>query len=229
MTLVLRGGFIEDLGGHEHVCRPMSIVAKPAGAPHANRYASAGARSFIVECTLGSGVFAGFDRVGPQIGFAHLVPLLLELYRAFREMAPERAPLAEELALEIVDRAGQLPRGTDSLAPAWLPRIEQMIRAGCIRPIRLSTLGAEAGVHPGYLARVFRRHLGRSVGSYMLHCRVERAMSRLADSDEPLSRIALETGFTDQPCFTRVFGREVGMTPARFRRLVRIRFGSFKN
>jgi AraC-like DNA-binding protein len=34
----------------------------------------------------------------------------------------------------------------------------------------------------------------------------------------PLSRIALESGFADQPHFTRVFRRIVGMNPSLWRR-----------
>jgi AraC family transcriptional regulator len=228
MTLVLAGGFIEELSGYEHVCRPMSVIAKPAGAVHANRYSSLGSWSFILECVGAGEIFAGFDRCGPQIGFVSLVPILLELHRACREQAPERAVLVEELSLEVIHQSANLPRRGDSQPPRWLRRIEAMVREGSNRPLRLSQLGEEAGVHPVYLARVFRRCLGRSVGSYMLHCRLEQSMTRLAASSDSLSRIALEAGFSDQPCFTRLFKREVGKTPARFRKLSRDRFRSFK-
>jgi AraC family transcriptional regulator len=228
ITFVLHGGFIEAFGAREHLCRPMSVLFKPADAVHSNRYSPAGARSFIVECTTDAELFRGFRRSGPQLGIAPLIPLLVELREAVRWGGAERLVTVEELALEIVHRVGAGASWSDRHPPRWLARIEELARDGCTGRIRLGALAAEAGVHPVYLARVFRRHLGRSIGSYMLQCRIELAMARLAASDDSISLIALETGFTDQPHFTRCFRREVRMTPARFRRLVADRFGSCK-
>jgi AraC-like DNA-binding protein len=74
-------------------------------------------------------------------------------------------------------------------------------------------------VHPGYLARAFRQHVGCSIGAYLRHLRLQRAIARLPGADETLSRISLESGFSDQPHFTRAFRRDVGMTPASLRRM----------
>jgi AraC-like DNA-binding protein len=41
-------------------------------------------------------------------------------------------------------------------------------------------------------------------------------------TDDPLSQIALDGGFTDQPHLTRLFRRIVGVTPAAWRRLRRV-------
>ena len=82
-------------------------------------------------------------------------------------------------------------------------------------------LAAECGVHPVYLARVFRRHYAQSIGSFMLQSRLRLAMWRLATTAEPIARIALECGFADQSHLTRMLHRETGATPARFRRVTR--------
>ncbi len=82
-------------------------------------------------------------------------------------------------------------------------------------------LAREANVHPVYLARAFRRFFRHSVGEYVRILRMREACRRLADSDEPLADVSLATGFFDQSHLTRHFKRQLGTTPARFRRLVR--------
>jgi AraC-like DNA-binding protein len=68
-----------------------------------------------------------------------------------------------------------------------------------------------------FLARAFRKHHGCTVGEYVRQLRVERAMERLARSDDSLAAIALDVGFADFSHFARVFKRQTGTTPGRFR------------
>lgn len=222
VTLVLRGGFLEDFGaGHTHDCAEMSVLVKPADAPHSNHYSSHGARSFIVECTTECDAFDALERAGPQPGFARIVVPLLELYAAFHARGPERQVLAEEVVFEVARQQRPQPHWRTASRPGWLSRIAESAAAGCTRPLSLTTLAADAGVHPVYLARVFRHHYAQSIGSFMLQSRLRLAMRRLAMTGEPIARIAQECGFADQSHLTRLLHRETGSTPARFRRVAR--------
>ena len=220
VTLVLRGGFLEDFGaGHTHECEAMSVLIKPADAPHSNRYSSRGARSFIVECTTQCAAFDALERGAPQPGLARVVVPLLELYAAFRAAAPERQVLAEELVFEIARQRRPQREWKTVVRPGWLSRIAEAAADGCTRPLSLTLLATDCGVHPVYLARVFRRHYAQSIGSFMLQNRLRLAMQCLATTAEPIARIALECGFADQSHLTRLLHRETGSTPARFRRV----------
>jgi AraC family transcriptional regulator len=147
-----------------------------------------------------------------------VVPLL-ELYAAFRAAAPERQVLAEVVAFEVARQQRPQPGWKTAKRPGWLSRIAEAAAAGCTRPLSLTSLAADAAVHPVYLARVFRRHYTQSIGSFMLQSRLRLAMHRLAMTTEPIARIALECGFADQSHLTRLLHRETGSTPARFRRV----------
>lgn len=218
VTLVLRGGFLEDFGaGHTHECEAMSVLIKPADAPHSNRYSSREARSFIVECTSQCAAFDALERGAPQGGLARVVVPLLELYAAFRAAVPERQVLAEELVFEIARQRRPQREWKTVVRPGWLSRIAEAAADGCTRPLSLTMLAADCGVHPVYLARVFRRHYTQSIGSFMLQNRLRLAMHCLATTAEPIARIALECGFADQSHLTRLLRRETGSTPARFR------------
>lgn len=103
--------------------------------------------------------------------------------------------------------------------PEWLEAMRAEIHARCCESIRVTDLAEAAGVHPVHAARVFRRHLGCTVGEYVRRLRVERARSQLLDTDRTLSSIAIGTGFADQAHFTRRFKEVVGVPPGAYRRL----------
>jgi AraC family transcriptional regulator len=72
-------------------------------------------------------------------------------------------------------------------------------------------------VDPATLARGFRRAFDCTVGDRIRRLRVEHATRALTETTDPLSLIALNAGFYDQPHFTNVFRRYMGMTPAEYR------------
>ncbi|MCP4688199.1 MAG: AraC family transcriptional regulator, partial [Desulfobacterales bacterium] len=87
------------------------------------------------------------------------------------------------------------------------------------RTISLDELSGVAHLSPFHLIRVFANETGLTPHAYVTQIRIHRAMSRLAGSHS-LSRIALETGFSDQSHLTRRFKRIVGVTPGQYRNFV---------
>ena len=68
-------------------------------------------------------------------------------------------------------------------------------------------------MHRVHVARTFRDHYGMSVTAYARKLRVHAALTMLATSTMPLSRLALESGYADQSHFTREIRAAVGATP----------------
>ena len=104
--------------------------------------------------------------------------------------------------------------GLRNTAPALDPTIENL---------SLENIAASVGIHPTHFARAFRRHCGCTPGEYIRQLRVEFARRQLANSNRPLSEIALDSGFSDQSHFNKVFKRATGFTPAAYRRTFRTR------
>jgi len=131
-------------------------------------------------------------------------------------------PLAEELALELVSTLSERLeyRGTGA-APSWLRRVRDVLHDRAAAKLTLTQMAIEAGVHPVYLARAFRHHFGRPLGSYLRRVRVAMAADGLARSDAPPARLACGAGFCDQSHLNRVFRRETGWSPVGYRRAVR--------
>jgi AraC family transcriptional regulator len=122
----------------------------------------------------------------------------------------------EGLLLEMVaalTRSASIPQD----GPVWLRRVEDLLRSRFSETITLGELAEEAGVHPIYLASVFRKRFGCSVGEFVRQLRVDRAATLLAHPRTSLAEIAFLTGFADQSHFTRIFKRATGLTPAAYR------------
>ena len=54
---------------------------------------------------------------------------------------------------------------------------------------------------------------------YIIGLRVERASRKLLDTDLPVKRIAVDSGFGDAGHLVRAFHRHVGVSPSQYRRI----------
>jgi AraC-like DNA-binding protein len=101
---------------------------------------------------------------------------------------------------------------------AGLSRSIDHIHTHLDAPLRVDDLAALAGLSTFQFDLRMRALFGVSVGQYVMRARIELACSRLRLSDEPISRIALDCGYSDQAAFTRRFRKSVGLTPSEYQR-----------
>jgi len=214
----LSGSFVEISEGRELPCEPMSVIFRPGEHEHADQIGPAGVRFFILEVraeALGGGAAEWPRRTAVSTGI--LSARALALYRAFGAGDPETALRGDELCFELTREARRrLPDGA-SAAARRTRRAGAFIRENFARALRVEEIARAAGVHPVYLARLFRRIHGCSIAGYLRRCRIEEGLRRLLRGGEPIAEVALAIGFSDQSHFTREFRRESGRTPARFR------------
>jgi AraC-like DNA-binding protein len=82
------------------------------------------------------------------------------------------------------------------------------------------------GIHPDYLAHLFRKEVGQRMSRYISARRVERAKNLLTSTPWRVERIANETGFANSKWFYHVFQSTTGLTPNAYRRQARARGGA---
>ncbi len=215
----LSGSFLEVSAGRELECEPRSVVFRPAEKLHEDRMGRSDVRFFILE--LGVDRLCGLppdwiEETSVTVGT--LSAYAFGVYDAFRSGDSSLALRAEELCLEFSREARLRIPDARSAAARRIRAACEYIRENFRRPLRVEEIARAAGVHPVYLARLFRRSFGCSIAGFLRARRVDDAARRLLRGKESLAEIALSTGFSDQSHFTREFRREAGRSPARFRR-----------
>jgi AraC-like DNA-binding protein len=87
--------------------------------------------------------------------------------------------------------------------------------------VRVADVAHAAGLSPTHLHRLFAAELGLTPKDWLNRQRIARARQRLADSDDPITTVAMRLGFATSQYFATTFKRLVGETPTAYRRRVR--------
>lgn len=94
--------------------------------------------------------------------------------------------------------------------------------ADCYRsPIRLEDAAATIHLSPWHFQREFQRAFGESPHAYVTRLRISLAKELLAMTSLSVMDVCFEVGFHSLGSFTSLFTREVGISPARYRRATR--------
>ena len=81
-----------------------------------------------------------------------------------------------------------------------------------------SALAAEANMSSNAFARLFKWETGRSPQDFILEHRIKKACVMLHHSDKTIDLIAEECGFCNRHYFSRIFKREIRISPAEYRK-----------
>jgi len=87
--------------------------------------------------------------------------------------------------------------------------------------LKVQDLAALAGLSPYQFEQRMRRIFQITAGQFIQKVRMDAAVHRLRETDDPISQIALDCGYSDQSAFTRQFRQTVRLSPAQYRRTVR--------
>jgi AraC-like DNA-binding protein len=83
---------------------------------------------------------------------------------------------------------------------------------------RLSDLANAVSMSPYHLTRIFHEEVGIPLHQYQLRIRIAGAIDSLLDTNDELTQIAFDYGFSSHSHFTSVFRKMIGMTPAELRK-----------
>jgi len=89
-------------------------------------------------------------------------------------------------------------------------------------PLKVHDLAVLAGLSPYQFEQRMRRIFQITAGQFIQKVRMDAAVHRLRETDDPISQIALDCGYSDQSAFTRQFRQTVRMSPAQYRRTSRL-------
>ncbi|TVX96689.1 response regulator transcription factor [Cohnella terricola] len=85
--------------------------------------------------------------------------------------------------------------------------------------ISFSTLSEKFHLSPQYISKKFKETYNTTVISYLTELKIEKAEALLANTNMPVAQIANQLGYDDENYFSKVFKKQTGMSPLRYRKV----------
>jgi len=139
--------------------------------------------------------------------------------RLFAALADARRGVAEREAAVVGFVAlldGELAPGRAADAAPRVERVAHYIDTHFADSLPLQDLCAAAHLSGSYLIRAFKKRYGVAPHEYQTNRRIQYAKVQLR-AGAPIAQVALDTGFSDQAHFQRVFKRMTAATPGQYR------------
>lgn len=162
-----------------------------------------------------AGAARGYEFARPVLNDARLRATMLAMHRALAAGEGD-ALLVEQESMRLLGLAAGRPMGRIE-APARLQHARQLIDDCPAVPLTLDQLAQAAGMDKFQLVRGFGRVYGLTPHACLMQRRLHLARTLLA-TGAPVIQAALDAGFADQSHLTRLFTRNLGITPAAYRR-----------
>jgi len=223
ISFVFAGSLQETVGRTPELAFPFSTAIKPCGVEHVDHYGTMGARLLSVQ--FPHSLIASLRNWDSSFNTWRWVHgglparLMLRLLKMYRQPSSANSDL-EDCVYELL---GALPchqsRKAGAQIPRWLQLVKQDLDDTFADAVRVSDLATRAQVHPVYLARQFRRHVGCSITEYRKLLKARAAARALNSTNLSFAAVADEFGFADQSHFGRAFKSVTGLTPLDYRRL----------
>lgn len=127
--------------------------------------------------------------------------------------------LLEVLSVNFVVRSEDKVHETDQ--DKFNERIEQInnyIRTNYNQAISLKDLSEQLYLSNAYLSRFFKKQYGMNFAEYLTNIRLYHAVDELLYTDYPITRIAMDNGFSNVPAFNKVFRSIYKEPPSSFRK-----------
>ncbi len=96
-------------------------------------------------------------------------------------------------------------------------KVTNYIKRNCNEKLSLDALAREVYLSKSYLSSMFKEETGISLTEYITKVRIEKSKRLLTENSISISAIAMQCGFKDQSYFTKVFKKETGTSPKKYR------------
>ena len=98
--------------------------------------------------------------------------------------------------------------------------VKKYVRGHMNETINICDVADELHFNPHYLMRAFKNKTGLSIMKYITKIRLDTSKKLLIETQLPIKEIASLSGYSDYSYFTRVFRKEIGKSPTKYRNTV---------
>lgn len=90
------------------------------------------------------------------------------------------------------------------------------VKAFYMNQIKITNIAKQLNINPQYLSRYFKANTGMSIQQYIINVRIREAKYYLSEG-YTVADTAARTGYDDVSNFSKLFKREVGMSPIKWK------------
>jgi len=84
-------------------------------------------------------------------------------------------------------------------------------------PIHITDIAEYCCLDRSYLSKIFKTATNYSPQEYLIRYRLKKAKQLLKDADIPIQHVAYAVGYNDPFSFSKIFKKELGITPSEYR------------
>jgi AraC family transcriptional regulator len=103
-------------------------------------------------------------------------------------------------------------------SPFWVKSLQELLNDCWNENPNLTDLAQVLNLSPITISKHFPRYFGCTLGEYMRRIKINRSLS-LIQSNQSLTEIGFQCGFSDQSHFIRTFKNQTGFLPKQFQKL----------
>lgn len=153
----------------------------------------------------------------PEEVFHVLKALVLELDRRGGGSGSMIQLLFAELLLRLSRLRREQLLTSQQPSQLYVRRAVEFLHQHYDQSVQVKDIAAAVNVHPGYLHRIFRTHIGRTITDYLNELRIEKARMLLGQSEILVADIADYVGISSRQYFHLLFKKYTGCTPVEYR------------
>ncbi|MFG6331650.1 MAG: response regulator [Lachnospiraceae bacterium] len=109
------------------------------------------------------------------------------------------------------------PAKPEPVSNSVVQNIREFIEKHYMEDISLSDLADMFYLSKEHLSRLFKKETGRNLFSYLMDLKLAEARRLLTETDRTLDDIAFSLGFSNGNYFSKVFKKNVGVSPSSYR------------
>ncbi|CAM4204816.1 AraC-like DNA-binding protein/mannose-6-phosphate isomerase-like protein (cupin superfamily) [Paenibacillus endophyticus] len=153
----------------------------------------------------------------PSEVYQVLKGLVLELDRKGKNLNMKAELLFAQLILAIARLRSETGSEGASSIDRYVKQAIEYMHHNYDRDIQVKDIAAAVSLHPGYLHRVFRAQLGKTLTGYLTELRMEKAMMLLRETDIAIADICDYVGVGSRQYFHAMFKKYTDSTPIAYR------------
>jgi two-component system response regulator YesN len=95
--------------------------------------------------------------------------------------------------------------------------LKEKVNNHYMEELSLSLAAQDAGYNASYVSRIFKLETGIGFAQYLTEIRMKAAKEKLLETELTVVEISRRVGYWDEKYFSKLFKREIGITPTEFR------------